>query len=318
MRGFDFGRFTGAVAVTVLLGGCAGGGASVPSVQSFSQARQPAQAGAIDGGNPILFLADLNASVMIYPAQLQQKNPPRLGLITRGVTRSVGVAADSAGNLYVSNFTGASASLSIYRRETRHPLRTITKGLATPGDLAVDTNGTMYVADKNPSDQHVDLLVYPRGATSPARTVVELPLTGYASAAGGVALDTNGSVLEGLVLPEKNQYHVFRITPGSWTVTDLHLQQLRGAAIAADGSGNIYAAESTGGIQFYPSGSLTPTRFLSAPNAEFFGGISALKDGTVYAPSYNGTMFEYAPGALTPTNTFPIQGGGFDAAVASW
>jgi serine/threonine protein kinase, bacterial len=97
-----------------------------------------------------------------------------------GLNYPAGVAVDTAGNVYVSDFN---------RRVLKLPARSNTQvelpltGLSLGPDVAVDTAGNVYIADD------IRVLKLPAGSN----TQVELPFTGFNGAAA-VAVDTAGDV----------------------------------------------------------------------------------------------------------------------------
>jgi sugar lactone lactonase YvrE len=294
------------------LGGCLGGATPVTPPPAAHVARPEVQAGR--RAPAVLFIADVDSNVLLYPANINQKNPPLSSEITQGVTRSVGVATDRRGTLYVVNSGGSRPSIAEYKRGATTPFKTIAAGLKTPGDDVVDSAGNLYVTDQGSNGGVV--LVYAPGTNSPSRTI-SIPRQGR-QGVGGLAFDPHGDLLVNSLDAESGVAIVYSVAPGSSTAQDLNLQGLpNGAALGVDGAGNIYAGGHAGEIAVYAPGKTNPTRSINANVDGFYTQLIALPNGTIYWPNYDTSqMFEFAPGASAPTNVFATQGSGVDAAVA--
>jgi hypothetical protein len=310
-------------AVVALAAGCAQGAAVGPAAIPPDPA---------DGGAPlhaarvgpnshhkgILFLPSIEGGIYMYTADIKQKNPPLIGEITDGAQRVLGVWVDSQGTLYAANAGGSGGSfISEYKRGSTEPFKTISQGLgADVNYVAVDATGTLYV-DETTGDQYGTVLVYPSGSSSPSKTIT-LPDNGEGLAAGGMGFDHSGNLIVATFLPESETSHVFKVHPGSWTVTDLDLQGLDGNAIALDAFGNIYDSGFLfdANINVYPKGSKHSTRTI-ASSGEVFG-LTATIHGALYVSSYNPPMIEeYEPGATSPSNSFALACCPVDAAVGT-
>ena len=308
-------RFTAAA----VLGGCATGG----GVSSSSMARPPLPSAAHAATLPrsagrlqkTLFVADVNSSVLLYSANIHAQNPPLLGQITQGVTRSTGVAVDQrTGTLYAMSSGGSQASIAEYKRSAMSPFKTITSGLFAPGTIVVDAAGTIYVTDSSGSAQVV--LVYAPKAQAPTRTITIPQNDG---GLGGLAFAANRDLLVATFDTEHRTGTVYSVAPGSSKPVNLNLQEMPGGSLGADKAGNIYAGNPGGEIAVYTPGSQTPSRFISANVDGFYSQMMVMPNGTIYWPNYdNEQMYEFAPGAPGPTNVFKIAGSGVAAAVGSW
>ena len=88
------------IAAATALSGCAASSTPFPAAGQSATARTAIRDAA--GKQRTLFVADVDSNVLLYPANINQMNPPLLGEITQGVTRSVGVCIGNA-TLYVVN-----------------------------------------------------------------------------------------------------------------------------------------------------------------------------------------------------------------------
>lgn len=301
--------------IVVVAAGCAGGtGSSSPLLSLPAAATHPEQLSS-GGGTPnhVLFVAGLGASVGVYTNSLYAKNPSPMGSITQGIRRADGLAVDRHGVLYVSNSTWP-PNIVEYQPGASAPFKGITSGLYAPGFIAVDTSGNLYVSDTQ--SYNLVILVYPPSASSPTQTIV-LPYQNH-SGISGLAFDRNGNLLVGTSSIRTPTSTVYSVAPGTTTVTNLNLQGLGGGEIGADAAGNIYAGGPGGTISVHAPGSTTPTRYINAGEAGFYGALSVAPNGAIYWPNWDRhEMFEFAPGAASPTNIL-IDAGGIDAALGVW
>jgi hypothetical protein len=265
---------------------------------------------------PTLFVANVNSDVLLYTANINQQNPPLLGQITQGVTRSVNVCFGRA-TLYVVNSGGGGPSVAEYHSGSSSPFATITSGLDTPDACAVDRNGNLYVDDGGAGNPLIQ--IYPSGQLTPGKSI-DIPHSGRATVPGGLVVNGRGVLFVNTFEGESETATVFRIARGSSNAKNLNLQQLpAGTALGLDSAGNLYAGGHDGNISIYAPGNKTPSRLINVNVIGFYTDMAVTPDGTIYWPNYdNGTMYEFAPGASSPTNVFSTDGSGSGAAVGAW
>jgi hypothetical protein len=296
-------------AVLTLLTGCAGTspmGSVAPPVQSGIPTAS------FDAGPNVLqkvvFVAELTGSVNLFSAHINEKNPPLLGQITQGTPRPEGLWVDKNGTLYVSN-NAQPPSIAEYKPGGRSPFKTITSGLNSPGEVAVDSSGNLYVCNFG-----FTVLVYPPGASTPSRTI-SIPRLGKHPTLGSMAFDSQGNLLVATAGVEGIDANVYSVAPGSSQAVNLNLQGPAGAQIGTDRAGNLYNGSDEGSIVVYAPGSKTPSRSIYAGTNGFYSFFTVRPNGTIYWPNYDDSeMYEFAPGASSPTNVF-LNGGGVAAAV---
>jgi hypothetical protein len=323
--GFSFNStFAIAIGSAAMLAGCGGTGASMPSIA------QPAQSGATQmtfqqslssdklgqaGTKTVIYIGNIDGQpamgdVLVYPAGLQQHNPSLLRTILNGTVRPSGLWVDTAGTLYVANLPQGAPSIGVteFHPGASQPFQTLTDQLSDPEQVAVAKDGTVYV---NQRIGHEDFVtVFAPGSTH-ALATVDTHFGGYALQPGEMAFDRHGNLI---ISSEtfKDGCHIFKLTPGSLTVTDLHLNvRVDGAGLAIDGAGNMYVSGffNAPGIEVFAPGSKNPTRVIdNAATA-----LTIKPDGTLYAMTETGVS-EYAPGGSVPVNSFnappPVQGFG--------
>jgi hypothetical protein len=298
----------------VLLAGCLSGN-GVGSNGSVAPAAMP------KGSQDDLFIADDSSNVLIYTADISQQNPPLLGEITQGVSRSTGVYVDRHGTLYVLNNGGSSTNVTKYKRGSSTPFQTIEKGLVyrNPTSLAVDRSDNLYVAENVPDGTQVEarIVVYATGSTSPTRYIV-LP-TRSRFRADNMTFDPKDDLLVDTFDDESNATIVYRIARGSSRAKNLNLQDPPGPSLGADKAGYIYVGDREGSIAVYPPGGTSASRTINLNVDGFYSQMAVTPNGTIYWPNYdNETMYEIAPQASGATNVFSTPGSGAEAAVGAW
>lgn len=297
------------VVIAALLSGCFGGGAAggnaVPALPGSAPERVRAT-----GSEKVVFIPNLSAEVAYYSADIRAKNPPALGDITEGVTRSQAVWVDEHGVLYVLN-SEPYPSVEEYQPHHFVPFKALRDKLYEPSAVAVDRSGRVYVDDQN-ADSPV-VYEYAPGGSSPIKTI-QIPSVGR-DAIGPLAVDPKGNLFVGGFDVESQKSYLFEVRAGGSKAKEIYLNGFPGEAIAFDGKGNLFSCGEAGNCGVYPPGSKNLSRTMYSMNEEVFGGIAVTANGTLYVPSYTGELVEYAPGATQATNAFEISEGAFGAAV---
>nr|WP_174604510.1 serine/threonine-protein kinase PknD [Mycobacterium numidiamassiliense] len=205
-----------------------------------------------------------------------------------------GVALDKAGDVYVT-------SEGMYGRVVELPPGSSSptvlpfSGLYQPQGLAVDSAGTVYVADFN--NRVVKL-----AAGSSAQAV--LPFSGL-NYPEGVAVDGQGSVY----VADRGNSRVVKLAAGSSTQTVLPFSGLKNPdGVAVDPAGNVFVTDTDNdrGVML-PAGSsaqtVLPFGSVSAP-----WGIAGDNAGDVFVTEHDGNQVLKLPaGSNTPT-ALPLTG----------
>jgi sugar lactone lactonase YvrE len=209
----------------------------------------------------------------------------------------VGVAIDSAGNLYVSS----NESSTISKITPAGAISTFVgpgQGLDFPEGLAFDAAGNLYVAN---SGSDTISLVTPEGAVS----------TFVSSGVGepmGLAFDAAGN----LYVSDNSGDAIFKVTPAGVSSIFANDKQFLNAplGLAVDAAGNLYAANllptpDGGGISVItPAGAISTFAKLSDPNFLFPAYLGFDGHGNLFATSALGPIDEISPsGVVTPIDT---------------
>lgn len=228
-----------------------------------------------------------------------------------------GLTVDAAQNLYVaiSTLGSGTPSVEVFARGTTRPSKTFTDGLTAPIDVAVDSHGTLYVANLASSNGSGcgqgsgpggNVVEYASGSTKPARII-----SGFPGCPQAVAVDARSDLYltylyypsSGFVESDVIEY-AYRSTKGQ----ELNLQvpggpQLGGIAVTSHGDlviENVQADATLNQILTFPRGSKSPSSSIQYGGSgwgtafKFF----ALLGDRLYAPAYVAQSFAYV--AATP------------------
>jgi sugar lactone lactonase YvrE len=302
-----------AAALFVFAAGCAGAG-SPPAPNAVAANNRVAHESS-RATTPAFYVSTLSTSVSIYSIHTNPNAPQPLAVLTQALTQSQGLWVDKKGTLYVVNgcCPGSPPSVVEFARGQTAPSLQITNGLHDPGDVAVSSDGTVYVSAEQEGENVTTglVVVYKRGQTSPERTI-SLPDAVYGLQVGSVLFDARGNVLVATLNPLNGTVHVFQISRGSHQPADTGIQGAAGDSLGLDAAGNLYAANavnSDGVVTVYAPGATEPTRTYSL--GPQIADIAVAPDGTLYATTAgNKGILEVAPGGSTVENTFKTGGAG--------
>lgn len=288
-----FRHVAGAAAVASLAVGCAGR-ASEPVVQAPAPivryspplvAQPPTRGGAASPAG-LLYVSGYTCNcVQIY--DVLGKNQQPIGQIGN-LNHPQGLFVDTLEQLWVSN-TGARTVL-MYRRGATKPSRLLLDPREYPVDVAVHTDGTVFVANTaTVGFKAGDVVVYPPGARYPTSKLTDP----YFSRVIGVAVDASKDVFVSYV-DTRNQGRVDEFVAGSTIATHLGIQVAFTGGIVLDQGGNIVLND-----ELAPA-----TDVYSAPNWQLTGSFG--KKGVplylafgqtehyVYVADGSGAVHQYA------------------------
>lgn len=220
------------------------------------------------------------------------------------------------------------------------PIAKITDAIGCPYGLAMDRQGTLYVANQcSPTSNRYTVTEYPKGQTTHS-----VSITNGIDNPAGLAVDRAGTLYvsnemtesiaeypqgatspskvvsgQGLVAPwglaldaKQNLYvadyianQVFEIPKGTGTVKALNLSGLTEAiAVAFDSAGNLWVADFSGYVNIYPPGATVPSQHLTYGYTSPWA-VSADRSGNVVVANFQipDLVYEYAPGQFTPEAT---------------
>lgn len=213
-----------------------------------------------------------------------------------------------AGNVFVSDPDNDTvwvcpATLNDIRRGFGSPTQQL-QGVSDPVQIAVDAQGTIYVANAQVNAAGGGSITeYPRGATSPSRT-----LTSGLNTSTGVAVDSLGNVY----VSNKYLASILVFGKGKNSPKKTIKSNLRGPdGLAVDTADNLYIADSTANdVLKLAHGSTMPQslhlKSLSRPIGVAVDAKGDLYVSNLLAQSSNVTV--YAPGKTTPKATIVVPG----------
>jgi serine/threonine protein kinase, bacterial len=205
-----------------------------------------------------------------------------------------GIALDKAGDVYVT-------SEGMYGRVVELPPASSTptvlpfSGLYQPQGLAVDSAGTVYVADFN--NRVVKL-------TAGSNNQAVLGFTGL-NYPEGVAVDGQGSVY----VADRGNNRVLKLAAGSNTQTVLPFTGLKNPdGVAVDPAGNVYVTDTDNDrVLMLPAGSSAQT-VLPFTGVSVPWGIAVDNAGDVFVTEHDSNqVMKLASGSNTPT-VLPLTG----------
>ena len=173
-------------------------------------------------------------------------------------------------------------------------------GLDSPKGVAVDTAGSVYVCDGQPTTPG-RVLKLAAGAT----TQTELPFTDLKEPTGA-AVDTAGSIY----VADTYNNRILKLPAGANTPTELPFNGLHYPySVAVDSAGNVYVADSRNNrVLKLPAGTTTQTELPFGP-LQYLDDVAVDTAGNVYATDHYGDqVLKLAAGAATATVLFSLPG----------
>jgi hypothetical protein len=182
------------------------------------------------------------------------------------------------------------------------------QGVSDPVQLAVDAQGTIYVANAQTNASGAGSVTeYPRGATSPSRT-----LTAGLNTSTGVAVDSTGTVY----VSNKYVGSIVVFAKGKETPEETISANLTGPdGLAVDKSNDLFIADSSANdVLELVHGSQTP-HSLQLKNLSRPVGVAVDSHENLFVSNLLGassTVTMYPPGSKNPTLTIIVPGPPYD------
>jgi hypothetical protein len=244
--------------------------------------------------------SSLNDEVNVYPTAANGDVAPIQSIAGPStlLDSPFGIAVDAARNIYVANYPSASqgGSITVYATDSdgdASPARTIagsSTGLSYPAAIAVDTAGTVYVANYHGNN----VTIYAPGANgnvAPVRTIggpnsrIRLPL--------GIAVDATGKIFVSV----KQKVLIFsKVASGdvkplrSIGGKNTHLTTPYGVAL--DAAKHLYVADQENVLVYAGGahGNATPVQIISGPDTGLSGPWGIALDGSanIYVANFFG------------------------------
>ncbi|MGC9991831.1 MAG: hypothetical protein ABSD52_05475 [Candidatus Cybelea sp.] len=257
MKTFDFRRYALGWMASAFLAGCAspapvGGAGAIPQRLPVitHTSRQP----------QYLYVADQAA----YTIDVFLRNDPSKGVvdsISNGVSAPDGIWVDSTGDLYVANEDESlNDRVTVYAKGGHKPIRVYKGHILCAADVAVASDGTVYVAD--PCGGGYNGRVHVFGPKGTKQTRILYPN----GAPGSVTVDAQNNLYVGMVSNKTGWGQVKRYRPGATKGIDMLLPTaIPGiAGVAIDNHGALLVADQTRGtIDVFTGVRKRPSRVIS-------------------------------------------------------
>jgi sugar lactone lactonase YvrE len=210
-------------------------------------------------------------------------------------------------SVYVSNdpwMRSAVKSISVYALKSGHLLRTITDGITSPEQIAMDSAGRLYVAQVLSNAASITIYDVAKGTQIGAISNTGTDFMGFDSSND---LYSGASYLDSVSVSSSKTHDLKRtITKGLWGPH----------AIALDSHDNVYVANLNGTVTEYAANSNRLVRTLLAPGHPVSLAIDTSDNVYVACQSWSSApavVIEYPPSGSTPLQTiengigYPLQ-----------
>jgi sugar lactone lactonase YvrE len=232
------------------------------------------------------------------PAGVSAAAPAIHGGATKGYDGIVFVSDEDDNAVWI-----CSANLGDIRRGFLPPSGQL-NGVSDPAQMAVDAQGTLYVANAQTDASGAgEIAEYPRGTTSPARM-----LTTGLNTTTGVAVDSSGTVYA------SNKYwgSIVVFPKGKNAPSETIKKNLSGPdGLSVDKTGDLFIADSTANdVLELMHGSKTP-QSLHLKGLGRPVGVALDRRGNLFVSNYLGASSNvtvYARGSTSPSKTIVVPG----------
>jgi hypothetical protein len=204
-------------------------------------------------------------------------------------------------------YVAGANDVTIYNlgRNSSPQIGRVKQGIRSPGGIALDPDGTLYV----PNENSATITVYPPGAKVPSLT-----LTGT-SAPESVALDASGNVYVANrgSNPGISVYAAGQTTPSQYITSPLLRQPDQ---VAFDSAGTLYITDNVTGVSFLTPG---PSPTVTSLGLSDYGVANGIAIDPVTGNLLVGSSTEppcllslFLPGQKTPARQITVNYGGLD------
>jgi DNA-binding beta-propeller fold protein YncE len=120
-----------------------------------------------------LYVANAHVSYGVSEYAVGKEMPLRVLAADHPCGVQLTMAVDHSGFVYIGYDGCNGNSVSVYPPHGNRPIRVLSKGIATPYGLAVDTHGRLYVANEDPIRGLSSLSVFSQGGASLLRVIID-------------------------------------------------------------------------------------------------------------------------------------------------
>jgi hypothetical protein len=286
-----------------LLAGCYGNGSST-ATGSTAGAALPNLIRTAPGKQSagLVFSSSYGGNSVDYYLKGTGPNNPVAGSLSGSFSNPQGMAVDRTGDLYVTN-TGDDDVL-VYPRGATSPNATLNDPNKFPEDVAIASDGTVYVANVfGPIGASGNVVAYARGASNPTKTFADKHFRHVI----GVAVDKSGDLFVSYdATPGSGSGSVVEFKGGKDKATETHIRLGGAGGVGFDRAGHLLVIDqAVPSLNVYEVGNREPVHQLTLPGRSAF--FSFNKDSTrLYVADYAlGEIdeFRYRRSELTQINT---------------
>jgi WD40 repeat protein len=287
------------ISVAALVG-CSGNASPTATTATAANADRSTRAQP-DKNTALIFSSSFGGNSVDYYLKGTGPNNPVAGSLSGSFNNPFGMGVDKRGDLYLAN--SSDDNVLVYAAGSTSPTNTLNDPNKFPADVAIASDGTVYVANgSGPIGASGNVVVYSPGSTNPTQTLSDA----HFFHVSGVALDKSGNLFVTCNAGQgMNSGTVVEFKAGSTTGTDTHIVLGYAGGVGLDGAGHLLAVdEEVPSLNVYTVGNRKPLHKLKLPGtSEYF---SFNKDSKMLFVADSGLgeidVFRYTPSALTQVN----------------
>jgi sugar lactone lactonase YvrE len=239
MKLSNFGRYFVGIGAAGALAGCSGSQPPIGGAGAVPQSLPIVTHAATRHEPQYLYVADQSP----YRIDIFLRDDPSKGVvdsISKGVSSPDGIWVDSSGNLYVANEDQSTNDrVTVYAKGGHRPIRVYKAHILCASDVAVASDGTVYVADPCGRGYNGRVHVFGPGGTKQTRILYP------DGAPGSVTVDAQNNLYVGMTSNKTGWAQVKRYRPGATKGVDMlrPLSIVSIAGVAVDDHGALLVAD---------------------------------------------------------------------------
>jgi hypothetical protein len=278
------------------LAGCSSPGAplgasGVPSSVSAAPAR--------DAGHGTIYASSFGGNTVDYYLKSSGPSYPVAGSLSGSLDNPWGMAVDANDDVYVAN--SEDENVLVYAKGSTSPTSTLEDPNKFPCDVALGSDGTVYVANGSGTMFSAgNVVIYEKGASEPTQTLNNSHFYHVA----GLALDKAGNLFVSYNVfgPSKTGGVVEFKAPGFTHTANMHVKLGYAGGVGFDSAGHLLVVDQkVPSLNVYTVGKRKPIATLSLPGTSWFFAFNKNSTRLYVADSQLGEIdiFDYTPTALT-------------------
>lgn len=294
---FKIVRRLAAAVLLALLAGCYGTASSPTTTTVLPGSTRPLRNKEVR----LIFNSSFGGNSVSFYLKGTGPNNPVAGTLSGSFDNPFGMATDRNGDLYVAN--SGDKNVLVYAAGSTSPTATLDDPDKFPADVAIGSDGTVYVANgSGPIGASGNVVIYAPGSTSPSETLSDK----HFYHVSGVALDKHGNLFVSCNAGQGiNSGTVVEFKAGSTKGTDTRIVLGFAGGVGFDRNGHLLAIdEEVPSLNVYNAGRRKPLEQLTLPGtSEYF---SFSEDSKLLYVADFGLgeidVFRYSPRALSLVN----------------